>query len=145
MSGNGQFGVAFDDYGNRFLCNNRHPLEHVVLEDRYLKRNTLLAVPAVMWDVAAADNDAHIYPLSMQWATSHLHTGQFTAACGTDIYRGDSLPRTRAAIRSRASRPATWCIAKSSRRWVPRSRRSPAERAARVLRHARYLVPAGGY
>jgi putative membrane-bound dehydrogenase-like protein len=95
VSGNGQFGVAFDDYGNRFLCNNRHPLEHVVLEDRYLRRNKLLAVPAVMWDVAAADNDAHIYPLSTQWATSHLHTGQFTAACGTDIYRGDMLPDLR--------------------------------------------------
>ncbi|HEY5313800.1 MAG TPA: PVC-type heme-binding CxxCH protein, partial [Pirellulales bacterium] len=91
VSGNGQFGVAFDDYGNRFLCNNRHPLEHVVLEDRYLTRNKLLAVPAVMWDVAAADNNAHIYPLSVQWATSHLHNGQFTAACGTDFYRGDAL------------------------------------------------------
>jgi putative membrane-bound dehydrogenase-like protein len=95
ISGNGQFGVAFDDYGNRFLCNNRHPLEHVVLEDWYLKRNKLLAVPAVMWDVAAADNDAHIYPLSVQWATSHLHNGQFTAACGTDFYRGDRLPQLR--------------------------------------------------
>ncbi|HJT30832.1 MAG TPA: PVC-type heme-binding CxxCH protein [Pirellulales bacterium] len=92
VSGNGQFGLTFDDFGNRFICNNRNPLMHVVLEDRYLARNPMLAVPGVVNDVAAAGDASHIYPLSQAWTTSILHAGQFTAACGAHIYRGDALP-----------------------------------------------------
>lgn len=91
VSGNGQFGMTFDDYGNRFICNNRNPLMHVVLEDRYLARNPLLAVPAVVNDVAASGDNSHVYPLSQSWTTSILHAGQFTAACGAEVYRGDAL------------------------------------------------------
>ena len=39
ISGMGQFGNTFDDWGHRFVCDNRHHLRHVVMEDRYLKRN----------------------------------------------------------------------------------------------------------
>ncbi|HVX12569.1 MAG TPA: PVC-type heme-binding CxxCH protein [Pirellulales bacterium] len=92
VAGNGQFGMTFDDYGNRFLCSNRNPLMHVVLEDRYLARNPLLAVPAVVNDVAAAGDNSHVYPLSSAWTTSILHAGQFTAACGAEVYRGAALP-----------------------------------------------------
>ena len=42
--------------------------------------------------VAAADNESHVYPLTRAWTTSTLHAGQFTAACGVEIYRGDALP-----------------------------------------------------
>ncbi|HEV3339498.1 MAG TPA: PVC-type heme-binding CxxCH protein [Pirellulales bacterium] len=92
VSGNGQFGMTFDEFGNRFICSNRNPLVHVVLEDRYLARNPLLAVPAVVNDVAAAGDASHVYPLSQAWTTSILHAGQFTAACGTEVYGGDALP-----------------------------------------------------
>ena len=92
VSGNGQFGMTFDDYGNRFICSNRNPLVHVVLEERYLARNPLLAVPAVVNDVAASGDNSHIYPISQAWTTSILHAGQFTAACGAEVYRGDALP-----------------------------------------------------
>jgi putative membrane-bound dehydrogenase-like protein len=92
VSGNGQFGMAFDQYGNRFICSNRNPLMHVVLEDRYLARNPLLAVPAVVNDVMAAGDASHVYPLSQAWTTSILHAGQFTAACGATVYSGDALP-----------------------------------------------------
>src|SRR5262245_11269829 len=30
VSGNGQFGLCFDDWGNRFVCSNRNPVRHVV-------------------------------------------------------------------------------------------------------------------
>ncbi|HEX7376172.1 MAG TPA: PVC-type heme-binding CxxCH protein, partial [Pirellulales bacterium] len=92
VSGNGQFGMTFDDFGNRFICSNRNPLMHVVLEDRYLARNPLAAVPAVVNDVAASGDLSHIYPISQAWTTSILHAGQFTAACGAEVYRGDALP-----------------------------------------------------
>ena len=91
VSGNGQFGMAMDDFGNRFVCNNREPLNHVVLENRYLARNPLLAVGAVVSHVAAAGEASRVYPLANAWTTSNLHAGQFTAACGVEIYRGDAL------------------------------------------------------
>jgi putative membrane-bound dehydrogenase-like protein len=93
ISGNGQFGLTFDDYGNRFVCSNRNPLMHVVLEDRYLARNPSLIVPAVMNDVADFGEKSHVYPLVQAWTTSIHHAGQYSAACGVEIYRGDALPK----------------------------------------------------
>lgn len=92
ISGNGQFGMTFDDFGNRFVCSNRNPCMHVVLEDRYIRRNPHLAVKSVVHDVSPAGADSRIYPISKFWTTSTLHEGQFTAACGVTIYRGDLLP-----------------------------------------------------
>lgn len=92
VSGNGQFGLTFDDWGNRFICSNRNPVRHVVLEDRYLKANPAVTVPAVVHDVAAWGEQSRIFPLSRAWTTSNLHAGQFTAACGVFMYRGDLLP-----------------------------------------------------
>ncbi|MGD9719788.1 MAG: PVC-type heme-binding CxxCH protein [Pirellulales bacterium] len=91
VSGNGQFGLAFDDFGNRFVCNNREPLVHVVFENRYTARNPLLAVAAVTHAVAASGEKSHVYPRTAAWTTSNLHAGQFTAACGVTIYRGHAL------------------------------------------------------
>jgi len=93
IAGSGQFGLTFDDYGNRFICSNRNPLMHVVLEDRYLARNPNFAVPAVQHDVAASGEASKVFPLVEAWTTSILHAGQYTAACGVDIYRGDALPK----------------------------------------------------
>ncbi len=91
VSGNGQFGLTFDDFGDRFVCNNRAPLDHIVLENRYLARNGFLVVPSVLSSVAAAGEQSRVYPLTSAWTTSNLHAGQFTAACGVEIYRGDAL------------------------------------------------------
>jgi putative membrane-bound dehydrogenase-like protein len=93
VSGNGQFGLTFDDWGNRFICSNRNPCMHVVIEDRYLKANPGVTVPAVVHNVAAFAENSRIYPISRAWTTSNLHAGQFTAACGVHIYRGDALPK----------------------------------------------------
>ena len=46
ITGTNQFGNTFDDWGNRFLCNESNPLTHVVLPQHYLARNPYLAVPA---------------------------------------------------------------------------------------------------
>ncbi len=92
-TGVGQFGLAFDDYGNRFVCSNRNPLKHIVLPDEVLRRNPQLAAPSGSHDVAAAGEDSRVFPISSAWTTSNLHAGQFTAACGVAIYRGDALPK----------------------------------------------------
>jgi putative membrane-bound dehydrogenase-like protein len=97
ISGMGQFGNTFDDWGRRFVCDNRNHLRHVVLPERYLRRNPFLAVPAVLDDISEletgpADSGAPIYPLSTNWTTSNLHAGRFTASCGVFVYRGTLLP-----------------------------------------------------
>jgi putative membrane-bound dehydrogenase-like protein len=92
VSGNGQFGLCFDDYGNRFICSNRNPVQHVVLEDRYIKRNPFLAARKAIQDVAPFAENSKLHPISRAWTTSTLHANQFTAACGVQIYRGDALP-----------------------------------------------------
>jgi putative membrane-bound dehydrogenase-like protein len=97
ISGLGQFGNAFDDWGRRFVCDNRHHLRHVVFEDRYLRRNPFLAAPAVVEDISELDegplySGGKVYPISKNWTTSSLHVGRFTAACGVLIYRGNLLP-----------------------------------------------------
>ncbi|MEX2027063.1 MAG: PVC-type heme-binding CxxCH protein, partial [Pirellulaceae bacterium] len=95
VSGNGQFGLTFDDWGNRFICSNRNPCMHVVIENRYLQRAPNVAIPAVVQDVAAAGENSRIFPLTRAWTTSNLHAGQFTAACGVFIYCGNLLPQLR--------------------------------------------------
>jgi putative membrane-bound dehydrogenase-like protein len=92
ISGVGQFGMTFDDWGNRFVCSNRNPVRHIVIEDRYLKAAPSVALPAVVHDVAAFAEQSRIFPLTRAWTTSNLHAGQFTAACGVFVYRGDALP-----------------------------------------------------
>lgn len=92
VSGVGQFGLAFDDAGNRFVCSNRNPAVHVVLEDRALRKNPLVAISAVANDVARSGDESRVYPIGRSWTTSHRHAGQFTAACGLHVYRGDAFP-----------------------------------------------------
>ncbi len=96
ITGPGQFGNTFDDWGNRFICDNRHHLRHVVLENRYVRRNPYLAVPALVEDVSELDegplySGGKVYPISKNWTTSSLHEGRFTAACGVFIYHGQLL------------------------------------------------------
>jgi putative membrane-bound dehydrogenase-like protein len=96
ISGMGQYGNTFDDWGRRFVCDNRHHIRHVVMENRYLKRNPYLAAGAVVEDISVLDDGplnsgGKIYPISSNWTTSSLHEGRFTAACGVFVYRGDLL------------------------------------------------------
>ena len=92
VSGVGQFGLTFDDYGNRFVCSNRNPAKHIVLKNRYLQRSPKTAISAVFHDAAKAGEASRIFPIARSWTTSTLHAGQFTAACGVFCYRGSGLP-----------------------------------------------------
>ncbi|MCC7085634.1 MAG: c-type cytochrome [Pirellulales bacterium] len=92
VNGFGQFGLSFDDFGNRFICSNRNPCMQVVLENRYIRRNPRLALSSVVHDVSPPAENSRLFPLTRAWTTSNLHARQFTAACGVTIYRGDALP-----------------------------------------------------
>ncbi len=91
-SGPGQFGQTFDLFGRRFLCSNRNPLMHVVLDERYLARNPQATIPATLHDVSPPAERSRVYPLTSAWTTSNLHAHQFTAACGLHLYSGFALP-----------------------------------------------------
>ncbi len=91
VNGQSQYGLAFDDAGNRFLVTNRNPLQHVVLPtDALSGPSRSLHVPsAVLTDAGAVA--AKVWPLTRNWTTSNLHQGTFTAACGiaVDVDQGD--------------------------------------------------------
>jgi putative membrane-bound dehydrogenase-like protein len=98
ISGLGQFGNTFDDWGNRFVCDNRHHLRHVVMPHWALARNPNLAATEVVEDISVLDLDpgplssgGRVYPISKNWTTSNLHAARFTAACGVMIYRSPLL------------------------------------------------------
>src|SRR5262249_3008908 len=99
VTGMGQYGNAFDDWGRRFVCTNRNHLVPVVLPDRYARRNRAAPRPTPSPpppppapDAQAAGGAARVYPLSRNWTTASSHGGTFTAACGVTVYRGDLLP-----------------------------------------------------
>lgn len=147
ISGMGQFGLSFDDWGRRFVCDNRHHVRHVVLPHHAIKRNPYLAAPGVLQDVpegeqAAGGGGMRIYPVSKNWTTSSQHVGQFTAACSVFVYGGDLLPGSYrgavftcdptgnlvheeilrddgASFRSRAARPGVEFLASPDERFRP--------------------------
>jgi len=62
QSGKTQYGRWRDDFGNWFGNNNSNLGWHYFLDDRYLARNSRLAVPAVRHDLNRAGN--RLYPVS---------------------------------------------------------------------------------
>jgi putative membrane-bound dehydrogenase-like protein len=100
VGGQGQFGLTFDDRGRRFICANRNPVWHVVLEPWQLKRNPNLAFSETVQEVSAVGAQAAVWPLSRDLTTASFHptlintphAGTFTSASGVHIHRGDALP-----------------------------------------------------
>lgn len=112
LTGGARFGQTFDDYGNRFLCNIRNPVQHVVFENRYLSRNPYLVVTNAVHDCAEAGDTLPVFRASPPepWRAARaerwrLEAGQtyprselagegyFTSACGITIYRGAAYPQ----------------------------------------------------
>ncbi len=108
VSGSEQFGNAFDDWFNRFLCSQANPAYHVVLPEHYLARNPLLAVPTSIADLAPGVTPIfRISPIE-KWreirSSRRLAVGErsadssglshdvIDAAAGLTIYRGGAYP-----------------------------------------------------
>ncbi len=100
VGGQGQYGLTFDDHGRRFICANRNPVWHVVLEPRQLTRNPNLAFSDTVHEVSTTGAQATVWPLSRDLTTASFHPtlmntphgGTFTSASGVHIHRGDALP-----------------------------------------------------
>ena len=113
VSGGGQFGHGFDDWGHRFTCNNSNHIRQIVFPAHDLERNPAIAAPAVLDDIAAEGPAAPVFRISPPepWRvvrtrqraadpeyrkrlppTELVPTGFFTSATGVTIYRGDAFP-----------------------------------------------------
>jgi putative membrane-bound dehydrogenase-like protein len=113
ITGGEQFGLSFDDWGNRFVCNNSNHIEQVVFEDRYLRRNPYFAVSEAIRTIAKEGPAATVFRRSPPepWRvvrtrrrvsdpavlrtlphTEQFAIGYFTSAAGVTIYRGDAYP-----------------------------------------------------
>jgi putative membrane-bound dehydrogenase-like protein len=108
ITGGIQFGNTFDDWGNRFLCNESHPLLHTILPQDYLARNPFLAVASAIQDVAGdAVPIFRISPIE-RWrqirSSRRIAHGERSAgsagashhvvdaAAGVTVYRGSAYP-----------------------------------------------------
>jgi putative membrane-bound dehydrogenase-like protein len=115
ISGGGQFGHAFDDWGHRFTCNNSNHARQIVLPSGDLERNPALIPPPVILDIAAEGPAAPVFRISPAepWRvvrtrqraadpvmsrqlppTELVATGFFTSATGITIYRGSAYPES---------------------------------------------------
>lgn len=97
--GRSQFGLAFDAFGRRFGTSNRHPMQHIVMEPEYLKRNPHLLFNETIENVAKAEAEAVVFPISNAVTSADFipkliglsHKGTFTSACGLLVYNGGGL------------------------------------------------------
>ncbi len=102
IAGKSQFGLSFNDAGDRFACMNRVQCQHAPLPLRYLARNPFAVSPGALQDCPeiTANNlmtqytagAARIFPISDNVTTADSHEGTYTAACGIHVYRGAALP-----------------------------------------------------
>ena len=102
VAGKSQFGLAFDDAGNRFACMNRIQSQHAPLPLRYLSRNPQMSSPGALQNCPEISENnlmtrytagaARYYPISENLTTADSHFGTYSAACAVHIYRGEHLP-----------------------------------------------------
>lgn len=106
ISGSEQFGNSFDDWGNRFICQNSKPAVHVVLPSHYLARNPYLPVTSVLHNTW---KDTTVYRASApeawrlartklrlserpDWTGPSVAHDVFTACTGICVFRGTAYP-----------------------------------------------------
>jgi putative membrane-bound dehydrogenase-like protein len=112
IAGTAQFGNAFDDWYNRFVCANRLVCGHVVLPVNALARNPHLPAARMVHD-CAAEGSSEVLPMFQvsevepwrELRTKRYHaegqklpesemraSGVFTSGTGVTIYRGAAYP-----------------------------------------------------
>lgn len=104
------FGLALNDWGDRFLVTNQqHALQVAPLPHRYLARNPFYASPNPLVNISTYGHPARVYPTSQPhpWRLARSKdpawlkfygvveataNGYFTAASGQTIYRAERFP-----------------------------------------------------
>ena len=112
VTGGARFGNTFDDWGNRFVCDIRNPVQHIVLENRYLARNPSLSVRSALHDSGRSGGEVAIFrasppepwrvinserlasdPNSTSPNSEKVASGFLTSSSGITVYRGAAYPR----------------------------------------------------
>ncbi len=92
VAGRSQFGLARDDWGNRFLSWNTIPIRHEVIPSRYL--SSRIDPSEALRDLLPPGDTGEVFPLTPAPQTFNKEsTSHFNALGGLTIYRGDALPR----------------------------------------------------
>ncbi len=93
MSGNTQFGINRDDWGNWFGGNNSNPMWQYVLNQRYLDRNPHVVPPEAKVMVSNQPGAAPVFPRSrtLHRFNDFYAANRFTSACSPMIYRDHLL------------------------------------------------------
>ena len=93
IAGFSQFGLAHDDWGNRFPSWNTIPLRHVVLEQLCTRRNPFLAETSSVAEILDGADGGRVYSISPVQARFNRESVEyFNASCGPTIFRGQGLP-----------------------------------------------------
>ncbi len=107
--GSSGFGLAFTDFGDRFLISNQqHALYVAPLPYHYLARNPHYAAPGVLVNISTYGQPARVFPAAPpdpwrlarselpEWVkfygAAETTMGLVTAVCGPLVYRGDQFP-----------------------------------------------------
>ena len=64
MAGRSQFGLARDDWGNRFLSWNTIPIRQDVLPERYLSRHPRLPLAEGIRDLRPTGDTSEVFPIA---------------------------------------------------------------------------------
>ena len=93
QSGQTQYGICRDDWGNRFGGDNSQPMWHYVLDDHYLRRNPHFIAPSARKNVPVEPGAARVYSLSRTLArfNDFETANHFTSACSPELYRDHRL------------------------------------------------------
>jgi putative membrane-bound dehydrogenase-like protein len=92
IAGRSQFGLARDDWGQRFLSWNTIPIRHEVLTERHLSRNKFLGATESVLDLMEPGDAGRVFPLTPPPLTFNQESVRhFNALAGLTIYRGDAL------------------------------------------------------
>ena len=110
-SGNAQFGMTIDDWGNRYVSQNTVHIRQAAIPARYILRNRFLTETGADQDISDHGRAAPIFPISQpqQWRIDRTETrqerynetrpgsierlgGYFTASAGVTVYTGDAFP-----------------------------------------------------
>lgn len=99
VSGNSEFGLAFDAVGNRFTSWNNKHIEHVVIQYPYLARNPYLVIDSDRHAPPDHGQASRVYPISTAPHRTETRStrliselNHFTSACGQSVYTGGGFP-----------------------------------------------------
>ena len=95
LAGRCQFGLAMNDWGERFLSWNTIPIRHEVFPDRHLSGQAFLSDANVVLDLLPPSDNGRVFPLTpAPLVFNSESSGHFNALAGLTIYRGHALGRS---------------------------------------------------